>query len=421
MITFTGAIDQSRRKRRRCVARVSGSTGAIAAAAAAVSLSACALFVGTEPDYQLFSPDAGLDARAPSPDATIDRRDVRTDDAIEATSPQRDAVNVRSDAPSKDRDGGTGKDATTDVIDARAHVASVVTLATGQSQPRGIVTANDQLYWLNEGESVVRTMPLPVDGGAPQTPTAFLSSTPGTDLLTDGSHLYVLTGTNYLAVAGGCSGAVCVPFAASTAGFCMVNAHFVSTRMALDNVNLYLGGGTTILYGPLPGVIYDQAASLPGVPASITAMTSNGGTLFIAAGGQIYAQPIGTGSAVMFSVSTDAINDMLVDETAVYWITSTGNVLSQAVSAPGGTASVLASGQSQPTRMTSDSASLYWTNAGLGVGEGSVVTLPKVPVAIPAVPDVLAAGQDSPYGVWRDTNALYWTSSGAGTVNVISR
>ena len=101
-----------------------------------------------------------------------------------------------------------------------------------------------------------------------------------------------------------------------------------------------------------------------------------------------------------------------VDASSVYWVEQNSGTLSK-VPIAGGSVVVLASGHTNPMRVTVDSSYVYLTEAGTGPGQGAVK---RVPLAGgPTVP--LASGLNNPMGIVTDTSAIYWTEQGTNSTD----
>ena len=96
-----------------------------------------------------------------------------------------------------------------------------------------------------------------------------------------------------------------------------------------------------------------------------------------------------------------------VDSTSVYWTESSGGAVKK-VSKNGGAVTTLASGLNWPLDIAIDSTNVYWTEGyGRGTGNG---TVKKVSINGGAV-TTLASGLTEPLGIAVDSTSVYWTEA----------
>jgi hypothetical protein len=102
-----------------------------------------------------------------------------------------------------------------------------------------------------------------------------------------------------------------------------------------------------------------------------------------------------------------------MDSQNIYWAEQidTGNVTQCAIGSSCGSPTTLASSQSQPWYVVSDSQNVYWTDF-----VGGTVMMCAIG-GCGGNPTVIASGLDSPLGLAVDSNNLYWTNfSSSGSV-----
>jgi sugar lactone lactonase YvrE len=208
-----------------------------------------------------------------------------------------------------------------------------------------------------------------------------------------------LTGANLTTIANG-SGAIPLPSSMTVDG---TGAYWVNERGTVEEVPL--GGppdaATVLATAESPTAIVVDAAN-------VYWTDTQAGTVLrrVRAGGAITtlasAQPSPGGMALS------------ADDTALYWTNSgagsgvgdggVGNGTIMKVTLAGGTVTTVAAGQSHPTGIAVDGTTLYWTNAGLTTGTGTVVKLTSG-----GTPSTLASGLTSPYAIAVDATSVYWT------------
>ena len=82
---------------------------------------------------------------------------------------------------------------------------------------------------------------------------------------------------------------------------------------------------------------------------------------------------------------------------------------------PGGSATLIAGSQTNPTGVIADASGVYWTNR-----VGSIGTVMAAPLA-GGTARTLASNQDEPYGITSDSVAVYWTNRAGGQVMKIAK
>jgi hypothetical protein len=404
------------------------------AAVLACSLGACALLVGPPDGHRLFESNDG--DTAVTPEASTDA--FAWDADASSSGPLDAAGDVAPDA--SDAIEETGADAEA----GRTEFAGpVITLASGENAPEGIVQTSGALYWADFGDSTIHRLarssdgwfePVAADSALGSTPfasTALAFAPAPTDLLADTLYLYALVGV--FVTNQDC--ATFLPYSLSGDGGTLGCAYPTSVctrtvnRLAQDGSNLYLSGG---LCGSSASSFYIFVEAAPGTnnvgwtkigPLSGQASAMAGDTVkvYFAIGNQLFSQALATTafdpSPIAQSPSSLAtITDVAVDDANVYWADDMGNVA--AVSKSGTIfQQLLASGQNHPFRLTQDTSNLYWTNAGTQSNDGSIAMVPK----IGGDTTILASSQGHPWGITVDDNGVYWTDYATSTVMMLAR
>lgn len=102
-----------------------------------------------------------------------------------------------------------------------------------------------------------------------------------------------------------------------------------------------------------------------------------------------------------------------VDAASIYWTTKTSSGTIMKMPKSGGVPVVLASNQANPHSIAVDANYVYWTNRGDGTANsGSVNRVPTGGGAVTTYADL----QPSPHTIAIDANYVYWTDSVAGSV-----
>ena len=247
----------------------------------------------------------------------------------------------------------------------------LVAVACSQLQPIALAVDSTNVYWVNEGGSIVKA---PLAGGPPIT---LASGQPNPQAIAiDSTNVYWVTNVTGVA------------------------------QNAVLKMPLHGGAISTLATGLDPR----------GIAVDTTSVYWTDGTR---GGGRVWKVPIsgvpdgGSPTLIATAKRPAGPTSILVDSSSVYWTEVPTSGAGTVLKAPldGGTAQTLASGQF-PIAMAVDGTSLYWTNEW---GGGGSVT--KVPVS-GGTPVTIATGI-LPSGIAVDSTGVYWGDTSAGTVNVI--
>jgi hypothetical protein len=386
----------------------------------AASGGACSL-LESQGSFQIYGPDAAATGDAGH------RRDAGKDGTARVDADPGDGGAVR--------DVGVAHDAAGD--------AGIVTLATGEMEPEGIVHVGGTVYWANYASKALRAL---TAGGTPRT-LATTASGP-TELLTDEAYLYAVVGSSFAdgtAPRGACSDYVWMPLLFDGGG-----------ALQCGNGNgAWLDGGVIGTSGNLARcsdiavasmqvfevkqAFFDYDGTTTTAPGGVSAWTGNeilyaatspdpgavatdGVTLYAAFGSAIWQQSASlndTGALFYQSAPSDVvIEDIAVDSLHVYWVSSDGT-LRRALKDKGasGTSDLVASNLAMPWRLTLYEGYVYWTNRGGSTGPGSLQRISAAATSPTAA--TLATGENLPYGIFVDFTGVYWTSAGDGTVKML--
>jgi hypothetical protein len=406
------------------------------AAVLACSLGACALLVGPPDGHRVFESNDG-DA-AVAPEASTDASAWDADDS--SSGPLDAAGDAAGDAAAEAANAGdeTGVDAE---AGRTAFAGPVITLASGENAPEGIVQTSGALYWADYGDSTIHRLarssdgwfgPVAADSALGSTPfasTALALAPPPTDLLADTLYLYALVGV--FVTSQNC--ATFLPSSRPGDGGTLGCAYPTSVcsgtvnRLAQDGSNLYLSGGlcgsassSYIFVEAAPGTNNVGWTKIGPLSAPASAMAGDTVKVYFAIRNQLFSQELATTafdpSPIAQSPLNATITDVAVDDANVYWADNMGNVAE--ISKSGAILQQpLASGQNHPFRLAQDGSNLYWTNAGTQSNDGSIAMVPKSGGA----PTILASNQGHPWGITVDDNGVYWTDYATSTVMMLAR
>jgi len=353
--------------------------------------------------------------------------DTGTTVANDAGSSQADAA---TDAPAVDAttDGGKSDGSASAPLCAQtpddAGTAPVL-LASGQSDPEGIVVDAVNVYWVNAGTGTVVSCPL---AGCPDAGPTILASGQSSPnrLVVDLTNVYwtnVFTSVQKCPITGCGTSAPTVYAAGSTK----------AAGLAIDLTTIYwtelqdgviascpLAGCTTknVLYagpdGPTYGIAVDSA--------NVYWLNVDTGTLE-----KMPLTGVPEGGAPTVLATTDAGVAFLATDTSNAYFTNEYGMTGQVSRAPltgepdGGVPSVVASNQVYLDDIIVDPLcqTLYWSQRGVQVDgggdpQGTVYRCDTLLCNNNPIP--FASNQNGPWGLAQDTTYVYWTDYYGGTV-----
>lgn len=335
--------------------------------------------------------------------------------------PNAPTLDAAADAVEDDGNGGSAPLCAQTPDDAGT---PPILLASGQSDPEGIVVDAVNAYWVNAGAGTVVSCPL---AGCPDAGPTILAS--GQDapnrLAVDLTSVYwtnVFTSIQKCPITG-CGAAAPTVFAAGSTK---------ATGLAIDHASIYwteaqngvvascpLAGCTTknVLYagpdGPLYGITVDSA--------NVYWVNVDTGTLDKA---PLTGVPDG-GAPTILATSTDGIAFLAMDTANAYFTNEygMGNVSRAPLTGEpdGGAPTVLASNLPYLDEIIVDPLcqTVYWVARGVeldggGDPEGTVYRCSTIDCNNNPIP--FAANENGPWGLAQDTEYVYWTDYYGGTV-----
>jgi len=248
-----------------------------------------------------------------------------------------------------------------------AGVCDAHVLAPSQGAPVEIALHNDTLYWGNDVDRTVSTLP----------------------------------------VAGG-TASVLYPGRTAVRGFAFDATRLYFTRVVFNIVESAALDGTNS--GSFTNAREPGAAGIATDVSAAYWATYDGGTTGLIRTAALGARGTGT-TLVSNQVSPDGV---AVDATSIYWTTHTptgGTVMK--VPKAGGTPVTLAGNQANPHSIAVAGGFVYWTNQGDGTANTGSVR--RIAVGGGAI-TTFADQQPFPYTVAVDASYVYWTDNVAATV-----
>jgi hypothetical protein len=151
--------------------------------------------------------------------------------------------------------------------------------------------------------------------------------------------------------------------------------------------------------------------------STFSSLAADGLRVYVGTPDDVEVTSVAGGTLEVFAANQKAPTDLATDETHVYWLTASGEVVRLAKDKPGGAPEVLAAGQPALARLVLDGPLVHFTLGGGAVGDGAVRTVPKVGGAVKE----LARGLRGPAGLAVDATGLYVAVHDDGTVLRLAR
>jgi hypothetical protein len=198
---------------------------------------------------------------------------------------------------------------------------------------------------------------------------------------------------------------------------------FLPRRMTTDDLYVYesrYGQHVKAAQKDGGGAVVTVVKDFPGLSVLATAP----GYLYYASDTVIFRRPAGLSPASdggvdagdeLFADTPGGVTDMTADSDAVFWVGTSGKVLSRAHG--GGPIVELASGQNAPQRLAVYDAYVFWTTT-----DHVVRGAPKKPLADAGSGAFeIASQQATPIGIAADSDGVYWANFGDGTIRMARR
>ena len=283
------------------------------------------------------------------------------------------------------RDGGAGSHAGVSLLPPSAYPT---TLASGQSAPWGLAVDSTNVYWTNQGDGTV--MSVPKAGGTITT----LASGQGApcSVASDGINVYWV---NYFDQT-----VVSVPVTGGSPST-LATSQQDAWGLAIDSQNIYYTLDQPVMALPLGGGSVQQIGSASPVNGYAIAADSSG-VYWTSSTGFVQSN-----SGAAYGVATDPAYGIALDASNVYWtVAGSGLVLQTAKT--GGVVVILASGQASPFGVAVDASRVYWANQGDG-------SINYIPIGGGSLTQVYS-GIGSYTNIVLDDTTIYWTDNGGNVM-----
>ncbi len=121
-------------------------------------------------------------------------------------------------------------------------------------------------------------------------------------------------------------------------------------------------------------------------------------------GGEVMSMPIAGGSPKILAKGTGP-RRLRVFNGNIYWADTDSESI-RSVPTGGGDVTILASGQNKPMGLFISGDYIYWTNAGIGLPDGSIMRI----ALAGGTPEVLAKDLNMPMGLVVVNDTIYWST-----------
>jgi hypothetical protein len=293
------------------------------------------------------------------------------------------------------------------VTPTHAQGETIVTLATGQTQPYVLAIDSANVYWADWGDGSLpgngAVMKVPIGGG---TLTTLVSGArmPG-GIAVDSTSVYWVGvgGLSKIPIGGG------MPQ--------VLSSTFTNDDIAVGSSMIFGTGGADALFGvPVGGggtQTLDGPIGIGGQNTYGLAVDSTSVYWSCFAGScPVLKTPLDGGTSTTLATG-HVVFGVAVDATDVYWAEGNNGTIMK-VPVGGGQATTVACGLGGPDKIAIDNSNIYVTaGVAAGAGAGAIVKVAKDGSAV----TFLATGLTGPSGIAIDSTSVYWTTLGGGLSN----